>query len=121
NQIAARTGLTERYVREWLAVMVTGGIIEYRAYDQTYRLPPEHAAFTTAAAGPNNLAAFATFISLMADVESDIVDSFHNGGGVPYTRYTRFQELMALNSGNVFDHSLVQSILPVVPGLVEQL
>lgn len=121
NQVAARTGLTERYVREWLAVMVTGGIIEYRAHDQAYRLPPEHAAFTTAAAGPNNLASFATFIALMADVESDIVDCFENGGGVPYTRYTRFQELMALNSGNVFDHSLVQSILPVVPGLVEQL
>jgi 2-polyprenyl-3-methyl-5-hydroxy-6-metoxy-1,4-benzoquinol methylase len=120
-QIAAKGGFDERYVREWLAVMTTGGIVEYRAQDGTYRLPPEHAAFTTTAAGSNNFASFATFISLMADVESDIVGCFTDGGGVPYERYTRFQELMAQNSGQVFDHALVPGILPVVPGLVEQL
>ena len=28
-QIAEQAELSERYVREWLAVMVTGGIVEY--------------------------------------------------------------------------------------------
>jgi len=31
-------------VREWLAVMVTGGGVEYAPEVQTYRLPAEHAA-----------------------------------------------------------------------------
>ena len=38
-QIAGQTGLSERYVREWLAAMVCGGIVEYAAGERTYRLP----------------------------------------------------------------------------------
>jgi winged helix-turn-helix protein len=29
EQLAARAGLCERYVREWLGAMTTGGIVEY--------------------------------------------------------------------------------------------
>ncbi len=121
QRIARAGGFSERYVREWLAAMVTGGIIEYRPDGQTYFLPPEHAAFTTSAAGANNLAAYTTFVALMADVEGDIVECFTTGGGVPYSRFTRFQELMAANSGEVFNNALLPAILPVVPGLIEQL
>mgnify|MGYP001482486292 CR=1 FL=1 len=121
EQIARAAGLNERYVREWLALMVTGRVIEYRATDRSYRLPPEHAAFSTTEAGANNIAAFATFLSMMGNVEDDIVDCFQNGGGVPYSRYHRFQELMAAESRNVFDNALIPNILPLVPGLLEQL
>ena len=33
--------LTERYVREWLGAMVTGGIVEYDPAAATYSLPPD--------------------------------------------------------------------------------
>src|SRR3989442_15300612 len=46
-EIAEKTGLSERYVREWLAAMVCGGIIEYAAGEHTYRLPREHPAGLT--------------------------------------------------------------------------
>ena len=121
EQVARAAGLNERYVREWLAVMTTGGITEYNATDRTYRLPAEHAAFTTRAAGPNNVAAFAVFISMMGDVESDVVDCFTNGGGVPYSRYGRFQELMKAESAVVFDNALIPNILPLAPGLTDRL
>jgi hypothetical protein len=42
-EIAEKAGLDERYVREWLAPMVCGGIVEYAAADHTYHLPREHA------------------------------------------------------------------------------
>ena len=45
--IAESGGLDERYVREWLAAMVTGGFIEYDPAHATYFLPPEHAALLT--------------------------------------------------------------------------
>ncbi len=121
DQIARAAGLQERYVREWLAVMVTGGIVEYDAANQTYHLPPEHAAFTTTAAGPDNLAAFSVFISMMGEVESDVIECFRNGGGVPYSRYSRFQEMMKAESSVVFDNALLPTILPLVPGLVGRL
>src|SRR5215208_2542178 len=43
DEIAKRTGLSERYVREWLGAMVTGDIVEHDASKSTYQLPAEHA------------------------------------------------------------------------------
>jgi ubiquinone/menaquinone biosynthesis C-methylase UbiE len=57
----------------------------------------------------------------MGTVETGIVESFKNGGGVPYSEYPRFQELMRESSAQVFDATLVDVTLPLVPGLVDQL
>lgn len=43
--IAEAAGLHERYVREWLAVMVTGVVVEFDPKARTYFLPPEHATW----------------------------------------------------------------------------
>ena len=59
----------------------------YNPTDQTYHLPPEHAAVITRAAGPQNLAVFATFVPQLAKVEDGIVDAFQHGGGVPYSGF----------------------------------
>jgi SAM-dependent methyltransferase len=121
HQIAEATGLNERYVREWLGAMVTGRIIDYDPANQTFGLPPEHAASLTRAAGPNNLGAFAQFFSELGNVETGIVESFKNGGGVPYSGFPRFQELMREESAQVFDATLIDVTLPLVPGLVDKL
>ena len=49
DRIAHEAELRERYVREWLGAMVTGGIVEYDATARTYHLPVEHAAMLTRA------------------------------------------------------------------------
>ena len=56
DEIALTTNLNERYIREWLGAMVTGGILNYDASTTRYLLPPEHAVFLTRAAGIDNLA-----------------------------------------------------------------
>jgi SAM-dependent methyltransferase len=121
RQIAEAANLNERYVREWLGAMVTGRIVDYNPDAGTYALPPEHAAFLTRAAGPNNLAGPTQIIALLAQVEEPIVACFRNGGGVPYSAYPRFQRLMAEDSATVHDAALIESILPLVPGLAERL
>src|SRR5262245_211969 len=45
DEIAARAGLNERYVREWLGAMVTSGVVEVDPATTRFSLPPEHAAF----------------------------------------------------------------------------
>src|SRR5712691_3312061 len=40
EQLAARAGLDERYVREWLGAMATAGVVEYDQASETFRLPP---------------------------------------------------------------------------------
>ena len=57
DALAERAGLNERYVREWLGAVVTGGIFDYEPSDRTYSLPPERAACLTD--GATNLAPMA--------------------------------------------------------------
>jgi 2-polyprenyl-3-methyl-5-hydroxy-6-metoxy-1,4-benzoquinol methylase len=121
EEIAKATGLNERYVREWLGSMVTAGIIEYDPMKKTYHLPPEHAASLTRAAGPGNLCTFSEFIPEMASVLDQVVESFRKGGGVPYSEFKNFQRLMAAESAQVVDATLINVTLPLVPGLVEKL
>jgi 2-polyprenyl-3-methyl-5-hydroxy-6-metoxy-1,4-benzoquinol methylase len=121
EEIASRAKLQERYVREWLGAMVVGGVVTYDPSGKTYRLPPEHAACLTCAAGPDNLANVARFVALLGNVEEGIVRSFRHGGGVPYSAFRRFQDIKAEDSAQVYGATLIDGTLPTVPGLVERL
>lgn len=120
-EIASRAGLNERYVREWLGAMVTSGVVSVDPHSTRYHLPPEHAAYLTRAAAADNLAVFAQYVPLLGNVEDDIVECFKNGGGVPYERFPRFHAVMAEDSGLSVLSSLESHILPLIPGLAEQL
>ena len=120
-EIASRASLDERYVREWLAVMTTGRIVEHDGAAGSYWLPAGHAAWLTRAAGMRNLATGMQYIGLMALVEDQIVDCFRHGGGVPYSAFPRFQAVMAEDSGAVHDATLIDMTLPLVPGLIDRL
>ncbi|MFI8878842.1 class I SAM-dependent methyltransferase [Streptomyces sp. NPDC055243] len=121
ERIAEAAGLNERYVREWLGGMTVGGVVEYAPENRTYWLPPEHAASLARAAGPDNMAAFLQDLALLGNVEDQVLESFHKGGGVPYSSYPRFQELQAEETARVYDAALVDGIIPVAPGLSERL
>jgi 2-polyprenyl-3-methyl-5-hydroxy-6-metoxy-1,4-benzoquinol methylase len=121
EEIADAAGLNERYVREWLGAMVVGKIVEHYPEEGTYQLPQEHAAFLTRAASPDNIAAFAQYVPLLGSVEDEIVESFKHGGGVPYSAFPRFHEVMAEDSGQTVLPALKDHILPLVEGLTERL
>ncbi len=121
EEIAARTDLNERYVREWLGAMVTAGVVEVDPATTRFSLPAEHAAFLTRAAAADNLAVFAQYISLLGGVEDDIVECFRKGGGVPYEKFPRFHDVMAEDSGQSVLSSLESHILPLVPRLTDRL
>lgn len=121
HEIAARAGLDERYVREWLGAMVTSKVVRVDPATLQFLLPSEHAAFLTRAAAADNLAVFAQYIPMLGDIEDDIVECFRNGGGVPYSRYSRFHEVVAEDSGQSVLSSLESHILPLVPNLSDRL
>lgn len=120
-ELAAEADLAERYVREWLAVMTTAGVVEYAPKKQTYFLPAEHAAWLTRAAAPNNIAVTAQMIGVAAGVEDKIVAHFRDGGGVHYAHYGRFHEVMGEHTSQAVVMNLVEHILPLVPGSILQL
>ncbi|MGI9553484.1 MAG: class I SAM-dependent methyltransferase [Thermodesulfobacteriota bacterium] len=121
HEIAEESGLDERYVREWLATMFTGEIIEYNEENKSFSLPKEHAAWLTRKATPNNIAVTAQWLPVLAGVEDKIVECFKNGGGVHYEHYNRFNEVMADESYQTVIVPLFDELLPLVPGLTEKL
>lgn len=120
KQIADAANLNERYVREWLGTMVTGRVVNYFPETQTYQLPAEHAAFLTDE-GEYNFASAMQFVPVLAGVEDKLVECFEKGGGVPYTAYPRFHEVMAKESNQTTVAALEPYIIPIVPGLREKL
>ena len=121
DEIAAKTGLNERYVREWLGAMVCGGIVEYAAAERTYRLPPEHATMLT---GPSsrNLTGVAEMFPLLHRVIPDVVDAFGSGRGVPYSAYQPdFTGLMDRRSRPRYDEQLFNAYLAKAEGLIARL
>ena len=121
EEISQRAGLHPRYVAEWLAAMVTAGVVEIDPTRNRYVLPAEHAVCLTRAAASENMAVFAQYIGVLGGVEDDIVACFQHGGGVPYEKFPRFHAVMAEDSGLSVLSCLESHILPLVPGLSERL
>jgi len=81
RQLAEKTGLRERYVKEWLHNHVAGGYVEYCGTTETYFLPPEHAAVLANPESPYYLVpAFELVASMWLD-EDKIADAFKKGRG----------------------------------------
>lgn len=120
QEIALAADLEERYVREWLAAMVTGRIVSYDPDQQTYTLPPTQATLL-ARSSDHGMAQIFGFIPVLAQVEDRLLECFHRGGGVPYEAYHRFHEVMAEESGKTVVEAIHDHILPLAPDLHERL
>ena len=119
--IADRAGLDERYVREWLAAMATGGIVEYDAGSCAFTLPPEHAACLTGTSS-RNLAAGSQMLPMLSKRLPRVMESFQTGGGVSYSEYRPdFTEAQDASWRLLYDGLLIKGFLPAAKGLPERL
>jgi ubiquinone/menaquinone biosynthesis C-methylase UbiE len=124
TELASAAGLSERYVREWLASMYVSGIVEMKtvvsaeddggeAKVRVYSLPPENAAFLTWGRGPENVAVLAQYIPILSAFEGKTVDCFRNGGGIPSEEFGALKEIIAADAAQTIAASLVEWILPM--------
>lgn len=115
DQLAAKAGLDERYVREWLGAMVTAGIVEYDQAGEAFRLPAEHAAVLT---GPTGVGPLAVTTTILARHIPQITQAFREGGGVPYAAFgPEWTDAWDAVGRGVYDTMLVSDYLPLAPGL----
>src|SRR5262249_46286751 len=77
--------------------------------------------FLTREARADNIAVFTQYIGLLGSVEYDIVECFKNGGGGPYSKFPRFHDVMAEDSGQAVILSLESQNCPLCPGLSDHL
>jgi SAM-dependent methyltransferase len=121
EQIADRAGLNERYVREWLGAMATGGIMQYDAGSRTFVLPLEHAVCLTGASS-RNLAANSLVLAMLAKRLPAVTACFKSGGGVPYSEFRPdFTDYMDASWRLLYDGLLIKGFLPAAKGLPERL
>jgi SAM-dependent methyltransferase len=121
SELAARAGLQERYVREWLGAVVTAGIVDYDPATTIYTLPAEHAVCLTGAT-ELNVAPLSLLAGLLAKHIQPVAAAFHTGGGVPYSAYRpEFTDVMDALSRGTYDGVLIDGIVPLVTGLTDRL
>jgi SAM-dependent methyltransferase len=120
-ELAERAQLNERYVREWLGAIVTGGIMEYDPASGTYVLPAEHAVCLTGTSS-RNLASNSQLLAMLAKRLPAVLECFKSGGGVPYSEFRPdFTDYMDASWRLLYDGLLLKGFLPVVEGLPERL
>ncbi|HKS52739.1 MAG TPA: class I SAM-dependent methyltransferase [Pseudonocardiaceae bacterium] len=124
QQLAASTALVERYVREWLAVQVASGYVEYDPFDKTYTLPDERAAVLADPMSPTYLAG--AFLRLQAayTVEDQLVEAFYSGRGVGWDEHP---DALFSGTAKFFRSGYLANIvegqgwLPALDGVVDKL
>lgn len=85
-ELAARTGLQERYVREWLGAVATGGVLDLDGTDRRYVLPAEPAPLLTGSRAAN-AAPMASMLQAMVGAIPELERCFRDGGGVGRDRF----------------------------------
>lgn len=121
QELAERAGLNERYVREWLGAMTTGGIFTYDPASRTYALPPEHAEFLTGHTA-RNVAPMSQMLNHFGKHLPQLARCFREGGGVPYSAFRpEFTERMDDTWRRIYDEQLIGGFLGRVGGLQERL
>ncbi len=87
-EMAERTGLNERYLREWSSAMVASEYLAYDSATQKVSLPPEHAMVLAHEDSPAFVGGLAQMIPDHYRVVPRIIDAMRHGGGVPYHEYS---------------------------------
>lgn len=118
DELSSVTGLDARYLKEWLGIMVTGGIVELDEDGDggdRFLLPRNHGDLLCRRAGSNNLGVYTREIPLLTSCAMDAVqEGFKTGNGVPYATYPEFQAFMALLADAKHEQVLLDEFLPSV-------
>mgnify|MGYP001363869475 CR=1 FL=1 len=122
DDLAARTGQSSRYLREWLSAMACSGYVVYDPANGRFALPPEQAFCL---ANPDSPAFFSGLFEMLPTWYGNagkVAEAFKTGTGVPQEQYgeefwhgfERFTRAQFLNH-------LTQDWIPAIPGLNEKL
>lgn len=122
GELAGRTGLVERYVREWLAAQVAGAYVRYDPESGTYVLPDEHAAVLADSSLPTYVGGGFTMLSALYGAEAALASAYRDGGGVSWQEYgPELAEGVAAFFKPGYDAVLVQEWLPALDGVEAKL
>jgi SAM-dependent methyltransferase len=120
-QLAARTGTSERYVREWLSAQAATGYVDYDGGER-FTLPDEHAVALTDETSP--VCVVGAFETALGSVRATdrITEAFRSGDGVGWGEHHHdVHEGCERFFGPSYRNHLVGSWLPALDGVVAKL
>src|SRR5713101_5517730 len=119
-ELAKRTGLNERYLREWLGAMTAAKYVTYDAASGRYTMPREHAMILADENSPYFMGGFMQMIVPEVSMAPKLLDSFRTGKGVPQSEYPpEVFEAIERGSAPMYRSRLVKRWLPAMPQVVE--
>ncbi len=121
DELAARTGLAARYLKEWLSQQVAAGFLVYQV-DGRYQLPAAAAAVLAHEASPVFLAGGATITRGWFAGIDRLVEVFRTGAGIPWHEQdpTVFEGTERFFRPG-YTASLTTEWVPALPGVAEKL
>lgn len=122
GELAERTGLNERYVREWARAMVAAEYIEYDADGDRYRMTEEQAFVLADQSSPLFVGGAFHFTTPSMWAVPEIETAFREGGGVEYGDLPdEIPRAIERFFAPGYRHLLTSEWLAAVPGLVDRL
>jgi 2-polyprenyl-3-methyl-5-hydroxy-6-metoxy-1,4-benzoquinol methylase len=120
-ELAAATGTSERYVREWLEQQAASGIlaVEDAAASpdaRRYTLPPGHDEALLDESSLNYIAPIGKLVAACTRPLDSLLDAFRSGDGIPYADYgTDLHDGQASFTRPMFESLLGSEWLPAIP------
>src|SRR4051812_48331142 len=121
-ELARRSGVAERYVREWLNAQAAGGYVAYDAAGGTYELPPEQTVALTDSDSPAYLPGFFQ-IALGTVIDSPrITEHARDGEGFGWHQHNHdvFEGCERFFRPG-YNANLIDAWLPALDGVVDTL
>jgi SAM-dependent methyltransferase len=116
-ELAARTGLDERYVREWLQAQAVSGFVTVEAA-KTYALAAGVREVLVDDLSPAYLAPLGQCLAALGGVLPRLAEAFRTGEGVPYSAYgPDAVSAQATLNRPAYTNDLVATWLPALPEL----
>jgi SAM-dependent methyltransferase len=122
EELAQRTRLHPRYLREWLNAMTAARYVVHDAASGTYVLPAEHAAVLAEETSPFFVGGFLEMIVPAVMQAPKLIKAFRNGKGVPQSAYPpEMFEAIERSSAPWYRHKLTKDWIPVMPDVKAKL
>jgi len=122
EELAKKTGLAERYVREWLAGQAAGGYVNYDASSGKYLMTPEQSFTLANEDSPVYIPGAFYLISSIYKDRAKIADAFRSGKGIGWHEH---HNDLFIGTHKFFRPgylaNLVSSWLPSLDGVVKKL
>ena len=87
-ELAARTALQERYVREWLSALASAHYLDYDPISTQFRLPPEHMHTLVDERSAMFQGGRFQYLLALFKVQDAVAQAFRQGGGVSADAYS---------------------------------